>query len=388
MRWLWLPLYFWLILPVHAADLQAVRLGLVVPTAGDAGPVAQSMRRAADMAVGDWAPRLGRPVEFSVKEDPFDPRQAAVSAEKLVQEEVWGVVGHFYSSSSIAASVIYHAAGITQVTATSTHPRLTAQGVDNVFRVCGRDDQQGLVAAEFILTRLKARRVGVVHDRTEYGRGLVETLQRELLRRTSRGAATEEALAQGDRDFGAQVARLKGARLDAIYFGGIFREAGYLLRQLRQAGVGAPFVSGDAVLDPEFVALAGEEAAQGAYLTFAPDPRLSVSAQPLIQQYASRYGSVEPYVLHTYDAVGVLLYGIQGAKPADSSKEELRKVVQAIRGKPYQGALGTLRWDRNGDLAVAPYAVYVTKRGGPLQGWFEQLPVAAPADTGAKPRGR
>jgi len=388
MRWLWLPLFFWLILPARAGDLPAVRLGLVVPTASEVGPVAQSMRRAADMAVGDWAPRLGRPVELSIKEDPFDPRQAVVAAEKLAREGAWGVVGHFYSSSSIAASMVYHAAGIPQVTATSTHPRLTAQGFDNVFRVCGRDDQQALVAAEFILTRLKAQRVGVVHDRTEYGRRLVDALRRELLRRASRSVVTEESLAQGDRDFGAQVARLKGARLDAIYFGGIFREAGDLLRQLRQAGVGAPFVSGDAVLDPEFVARAGEEAALGAYLTFAPDPRLSVGARPLLHRYESRYGSPGAYVPHTYDAVGVLLYAIQGAKPADSSKEELRKVVRAIRATPYQGALGTLRWDGNGDLVAAPYAVYVTQRGGAVQGWFEQLPVAARGATGAKPRGR
>ncbi|OGB91517.1 MAG: hypothetical protein A2Z31_09500, partial [candidate division NC10 bacterium RBG_16_65_8] len=270
------------------------------------------------------------------------------------------------------------------VTAASTHPRLTAEGFDGVFRVCGRDDQQGLVAAEFILTRLKARRIGIVHDRTEYGRGLVEALRQELVRRASRVAA-EASLAQGDRDFGSQVARLKGARLDAIYFGGIFREAGYLLRQLRQAGVRALFVSGDAVLDPEFVALAGEEAAQGAYLTSAPDPRVSVSAQPLIQRYASRYGSLGPYVLQTYDAVGILLRAIQAANPTARGTEELRKVVRAIRATPYEGALGTLRWDRNGDLAVAPYAVYVTKRGGPVHGWFEQLPVGALGVTRAKP---
>ena len=384
MRWLWLPLGVSLVLPAQAADVPPVRLGLVVPTAADAGPVAQSMRRAADMAVGDWSLRLGRRIELIVKEDAFDPRQAVVTAESFVQEGVWGVVGHIYSSTSISASAVYHEAGVPLVAPTATHPRLTAQGFDNVFRVSGRDDQQALVAAEFVVLRVKARRVAVVHDRTEYGRGLVETFRRELARRAARPVVAEESLAQGDRDFTTQVARLREARPDAVYFGGIFREAGHLVRQCRQAGVQAAFVSGDAVRDPDFVSLAGEDAAAGAYLTFAPDPRLVDSARPLIQQYESRYGSLGPHVLSTYDAVGVLLRAIQAAKPGDSSRDELGKVVGAIRARPYQGALGMLRWDKNGDLTPAPYAVYVTKRGGSVQGWFEQLPRVASAGAGAK----
>ena len=389
MRWLWLPLVCSLVLPAGAVDvLPPVRLGLVVPTAGDAGPAAQSMRWAAEMAVSEWSRRLAQRIELSVKEDAFDPRQAGITSEQLVQERVWGVVGHFYSSSSVAASVLYHEAGVPQVTPTATHPRLTAQGFDNVFRVSGRDDHQALVAADFVVSRWKAGRVAVVHDRTEYGRGLVETFRRELARRGARPVVADESLAQGDRDFPAQVARLRDARPDVVYFGGIFREAGYLLRQCRQAGLRAVFVGGDAVLDPEFVRLAGEGAAAGAYLTFAPDPRLLESARPVIRQYESRHGRLGPYVLHTYDAVGVLLQAIHAAQPADSSKEELGKVVRAIRARPNQGALGTLRWDRNGDLTPPPYAVYVTGQGGNVQGWFEQLPRTTSGGAPAPPQPR
>jgi branched-chain amino acid transport system substrate-binding protein len=198
----------------------------------------------------------------------------------------------------------------------------------------------------------------------------------------------EVSLAQGDMDFAAQVSRLKEARPDALYFGGIFREAGQLLRQCRQAGVRAAFVGGDAVLDPEFVRLAGEEVAAGAFLTFAPDPRLLDSARPVIRQYESRYGRLGPHVLHVYDAVGVVLQAIHTAQPADGRKEELGKVVRAIRARPYQGALGILRWEKNGDRTPAPYAIYVTKRGGSVQGWFEQLPRVAPGGAEARPQPR
>lgn len=383
MRWLCLPFLLALILPVHAADGAPVRLGLVLPTAGEAGPGAQSMRQAAEMAVTDWSPVLRRRIELRVKEDAFDPRQAVATAEELVEDGVWGVVGHFYSSSSVSASVVYHETGVPQVTPTATHPRLTAQGFENVFRVCGRDDAQGVVAAEFVFSRVKARRVAVVHDRTEYGRGLVETFRRELTKRGAHRVVAEESLAQGDRDFAAQVARVKASRPDALYFGGIFREAGFLVRQLRQAGVRVAFVGGDAVLDPDFVRLAGEEAAADAYLTYAPDPRLAMSARPVIQRYETRYGALGPYALDTYDAVGVLLQAIQGAKPTGGSKDELQKVVRRIRARPYPGALGMLRWDKNGDRIPPPYAVYVTKRGGLVHGWFEQLPGVTPGGAAA-----
>jgi branched-chain amino acid transport system substrate-binding protein len=370
----------------QAAELPAIRIGFIVPTGNEAGPaVAQSMRRAADMAIEDWTQKLGRPIDLLVREDQFDPRQAAVVAEGLVQEGVWGVVGHFYSSSSVPASAVYRQAGIPLITPTSTHPRLTGQGFDNVFRISGRDDQQAITAADFVLTQLKPRRVAVVHDETEYGRGLAETFIGALTKRPPKRVVLTEILSQGDKIFSLQVAQLKAAAPDVVYFGGIFREAAYLVRQMRQAGIRATFVSCDAVLDPEFVKLAGEEAATGAYLTFAPDPRLIESAWSLIRQYELRYGNLGPYVLYTYDAVGVLLHAIQIAKPADGSKGELRKVLRAIRARPYQGALGTLRWDKNGDLVNSPYVVYITKPNGKVQGWFDQLPTRS-AEAGKTPK--
>jgi branched-chain amino acid transport system substrate-binding protein len=373
MRWLWLPLFLGWTLSAHAAEPAAVRLGLVVPMVSEAGPVAQSMRRAAEMAVDDWTPKLQRAVDLRVKEDQFDPKQAVLTAEKLVQDGVWGVVGHFYSSSSVPASAVYHRAGVPLVTPTSTHPRLTSQGFENVFRISGRDDQQAAIAAEFVLAQLKPRRVAIIHDQTEYGLGLAESFAGVLRRGAPRRVVLTETLSQGDKDFSAQVARLKGAVPDVVYFGGIFREAGHLVRQMRQARMTAVFVSGDAVLDPEFIKLAGEDAITGIYLTFAPDPRLLQSAASLIRRYELRYGSLGPYVLYAYDAVGVLLQAIQVAKPIDNSRPEFQKVLRAIRMRPYAGALGTLRWDRNGDLMTPPYVIYVAKRGGSVQGWFEQL---------------
>ena len=386
--WSWLLLALALASPAWASELSPIKIGLVVPLAGEAGRVGQSMRQAAEMAVADWTEKLGRKAELALGDDQFDPKQAVVAAERLVQDGVWGVVGHFYSSSSIPASAVYHQAGIPQITPTSTHPRLTEQGFDSVFRVSGRDDQHAISAADFILSRLKARRIAVIHDRTEYGRTLAETLIRMLEQRSAKRIVAIEAVAQGDKDFSAVIARLKAVEPDVVYFGGIFREGGYLIRQMRQAGLQAAFVSGDGVLDPEFVKIAGEEAASGAYLTFAPDPRLLPSAQPFIRRFEERYGPIGPYVLYTYDAMGVLLRAIHVAKPLTNTKEELRKVLKVMHTNPYDGTLGRLRWDKRGDLATSPYVVYVTRKGGSLQGWFEQFTGIPTPASGAKPAGR
>jgi branched-chain amino acid transport system substrate-binding protein len=373
MGWSWIaPLLLLLAAPALAGEAPAIKIGLVVPTAGETGRVGESMRQAAEMALAEKGAGLDRPLDLIVREEPLDPRQAVTVAERLVRDDVWGVVGHFYSSTSIPASGVYAELAIPQITPTATHPRLTAQGFDTVFRLAGRDDQQAQTAAEFMLGRLRVRRVVIVHDQTDYGRTVTQGLLRALERRGRRVSAVEE-IAQGDRDFGALLRRLGSVRPDALYFAGVFREAGYLLRQLRQAGMSPAFVSDDAALDPEFVTIAGESAATGAYLTFWPDPRRLPSAQDVIRRFEERHGSLGPYVLHTYDAVGVLVQGIQAARPRSSAPEELRKVARAIRGTEYRGALGRLRWDRHGDLAESPYVIYATRRGGSLHGWFEPV---------------
>jgi len=376
-----------------SAEHLPVTLGLVVPMAGEAGRVGRSMRLAAEMAVADWQRRLGRPVTLTVKEDQFDPRQAAALAHQLAKDGVWGVVGHYYSSSSIPAAAVYAEAGIPQITPTATHPRLTAMGYPTVFRMAGRDDQQAVTAADFLVDRLRRRRVAVIQDRTEYGQTLAASFRRALDRRAPRRIVLEESVAQGDKQFDDLTMRIADARPDAVYFGGIFREAALLLKQIRRTGIDAAFLSGDGVLDPEFISLAGESALAEVYLTFMPDPRTLPTAQPVIQRYEAKHGTLGPYVLYTYDAVGAYCWALEKARPTSAAKEELAKLLQVLRRGGYPGALGTLRWDARGDRATSPYIVYTVKKDGSLHRWFEPAapqppegPRALPSHRGARRR--
>jgi len=359
-----------------AQGAEVIKIGVAGPMSGELAKMGHNIRTGVEMAIAEWNATggvLGSKIELLVGDDQLDPLQAKRVAQKMVKEGVWGIIGHLNSSSSISASTVYNEAGIPQITPSSTDPRLTEQGLDNVFRTCGRDDQQAAVAADFIYNHLKARRVAVIHDKTPYGQGLGEAFKRAVSKRGKGLVVAYEGITQGEQDHTAVLKKIKTTRPQAIYFGGIYPDGGLVLRQARELGIKAFFVSGDGVIDPEFVKIAGEEAALGSYLTFSPDPALVPSASAFIEKYKKKYGGLGPYSISAYDATNVLLHAIQLAKPKDNTKGELIKVSKAIHAMTHEGTLGRLRWDRKGDLVDSPYVVYITKKGGRFEGWFEQI---------------
>jgi len=343
---------------------------------GGMAELGRDVRQAVEVQVEQWNERgglLGRRIHLVVEDDRDDPTEAVAVATRLVRAGVWGVIGHLTSSASLPASRIYHAAEVPQITPSSTDPRLTEQRFRNLFRTCGRDDRQGEIAAEFVIEALDPRRVVVVHDTTRYGEALAASFRRRVGRTGRRQIVGTFPLSSGTRNLASVAERVKALAPDVVYFGGIFREGGLLLRRLREQGVTAAFVSGDGVIGAEFVSLAGEAAATGAYLTFAPNPMTLPSAQSAIRRFQQRYGAIGPYTLYAYDAAGALFTAIATAKPRAPSRAQLRRVSESLHNMTYAGALGKLRWDRNGDLIDQPYVVYRARKGGDFQGWFEQV---------------
>jgi branched-chain amino acid transport system substrate-binding protein len=342
---------------------------------GDMAQLGRYVREAVELQAEEWNEKgglLGRRIRLIVEDDHHDPKEAVAAAKRLVRAGVWGVIGHLTSVASLPASAIYHAAGIPQITPSSTDPRLTDQGFRNLFRTCGRDDQQGEVAAKFVLDTFHPRRVVVVHDQTTYGKALAETFNHRIIRGDPRLITTTSVLSAGERNIASILEAIKAKEPDVIYFGGIYREGALLIRQLRANGVKAAFVSGDGVIGMEFINLAGE-AATGTYLTFAPNPLLLASAEAVIEKFKNRHGAIGPYTLYAYDAAGALFTALARGKPKAATRPQLLRVSQALHRMSYMGALGILRWDGRGDLVNPPYVIYQTKKGGSFQGWFEQV---------------
>jgi len=344
---------------VSAVAADEIVIGVAGPMTGDQAKLGGDVERGTRLAVEEWNAKggiSGKKIRLEVGDDQHDPKQAVAVAHKMVNAGIVGMVGHFNSSASIPASSVYNDAEIPMITPASTNPQLTEQGLWNVFRVCGRDDQQGKVAADFIVRKLAAKRVAILHDRTTYGKGLADEVKRYL------GAKTEvvfyDGLTQGDKDFRSLLTAVKAKNPAAYFFGGIYPEGGVIARQAKEVGLVAPLVSGDGMYDPEFVKIAGA-AAEGSYVTFTPDPEKLPNAKGFLQRYKAKHGAeLAPYAIYSYDAANILLTAISRAK-----KIEGKTIADEIRKMKHDGASGHVEFDAKGDVKETPYVVWRTKGG-------------------------
>ncbi len=361
-RWVW----FWtagaiVVLAIaQAYAASTITLGVAGPLTGDQGAIGEQLKNGTIIAVEEWNAKsgvLGKRIEIVWGDDQHDPKQAVSVAHKFVNAGVAGVIGHFNSSCSIPASTIYHDGKIVQISPGSTNPQLTERGLWNVFRTIGRDDQQGTIAAEFIVKKLKKTRIAVLHDKTTYGQGLadetVKTLEKAKIKPVYYGGIT-----QGEKDFRPVLTAVKQKNPEALFYGGIYPEAILLTKQMRELGMKAIFVSGDGVWQQEYIDIAGN-AAEGSFVTFTPDQTKIKEAQGFIKKHRERFGSdVGAYTTYSYVAANILLEAIAATKSEDGPK-----IADHIRKAKWNTALGSIQFDKKGDVLVSPFVVWEVKGG-------------------------
>ncbi|MEW6214695.1 MAG: branched-chain amino acid ABC transporter substrate-binding protein [Nitrospirota bacterium] len=338
---------------------ETIKIGIAGPMTGDQAKMGMDFKNGVSLAVEEWNSKggiLGKRVQMIVSDDQHDPKQAVAVANKMVNEGVIGVIGHFNSSCSIPASDVYNRAGIPMVTPASTNPKLTEKGYSGVFRVCGRDDQQGRIASEFVINYLKLKEVAILHDKTTYGQGLADEFKKFLGDKVKVGYYG--GIVQGDKDFKMVLTAIKAKNPELVFFGGIYPEAGLLVKQAKELGLTAKFMSGDGTIDPKFIEIAGVRTTEGTYLTFSPDPKNVLSAKGFIDKYQSRYGEIGPYSIYAYDATNILLTAIEEAKTTDG-----KTIIDKLHSMTFSGALGKIGFDSKGDVTIAPYVVWITKDG-------------------------
>ena len=303
----------------------------------------------------------GEPIKLVAGDDACEPKQAVAVANRLVdQDKVVGVIGHFCSSNTIPASEVYADAGVIMITPGSTNPQVTERGLDAVFRMCGRDDQQGVVAGDYIVDVLKGKKVAVINDKDTYGKGLADATAAQL---TKRGVkpVLEEGLTRGEKDFSALVTKIRSQGADVVYFGGLHPEAGPLVRQLREAGLkDVKFMSDDGVVTDELVATAGgPQYVDGVYMTFGADPRKLPESKEVVDAFRKAGTEPEGYTLYAYASVQALADAFNGAK---SNKGE--DAAKWLKANPVKTVMGEKAWDSKGDLKVSDYVVYQWDKDG------------------------
>jgi branched-chain amino acid transport system substrate-binding protein len=339
---------------------ETIRIGVAGPITGSYAKFGEQLvkgAQAAVVALNAAGGVDGKKLEVVTGDDACDAKQARAVGNKLVNEKVYAVVGHFCSSSTIPASEVYDEANTLQITPASTNPKVTERGLAVVFRTCGRDDQQGDVAADYIATVLKAKRVAVVHDKDTYGQGLADAMKARLNGTHKIQEVLYEGITRGSKDFNALVTKIKGLRAEVIYFGGLHTEAGLLVRQAREQGLKAILFSGDGIVTDDFPSIAGP-AAEGVMMTFGSDPRLIPEAAQAVAALRATGYEPEAYTLYSYATVQV----IAAALKANGMTRDGRKLAAYLKANTFQTVTGPKAFDAKGDLKQTDYVVYRWKK--------------------------
>jgi len=337
-----------------AALAQDITIAVAGPLTGTESAFGRQMKNGADLAVADINAAggvNGKKLALNAEDDACDPKQARSVAEKIASAKIPFVAGHFCSSSSIPASEAYADGNVLQITPASTNPLFTERKLWNVARVCGRDDQQGLIAAQFISKNYKGKNIAILNDKTTYGKGLADETKKAL----NKAGITEklnESYNKGDKDFNAIVSRLKKENIDLVYVGGYHQEAGLILRQMRDQGMKTVLMSGDALADKEYASITGP-AGEGTLFTFGPDPRNKPSAKKIVDAFKAKGIDPEGYTLYTYAALQVWSQAVKKAGTTDA-----KKVMETIKAGKWDTVLGPIEIDAKGDLKQIDYVVY------------------------------
>jgi branched-chain amino acid transport system substrate-binding protein len=346
--------------PAKADDLNIAVAG---PMTGSLAAFGEQLRRGAEMAVKDLNAAggvMGKHVNLIIGDDQCDPKQAVQVANDLVQKGVVFVAGHFCSGSSIPASAVYAEEGILQITPASTNPAFTedafTKGIKTIFRTCGRDDKQGEFAGPWIAKTFPGKNVAVLDDRSAYGQGLADETAKNMEKSGMKPAMRENYTA-GEKDFSALISKMKAAKIDVVYVGGYHPDSALMMRQSREQGLNAQFISADATNSLEFWSISGP-AGEGMRFSDASSAINLDSAKKVVAAFRADNYEPEGYTLSSYAAIQAWAAAATKANSTDGEK-----VAEALRANTIPTVIGDLSWDEKGDLKVIRYAWFIWHDG-------------------------
>lgn len=295
----------------------------------------------------------GNKLEVVLMDDACEPKQAVAVANKIVSQNIRFVIGHVCSGSTIPASDIYENEGIVMVTPSATAPQLTENKKRKfIFRTIGRDDQQGPAAAQYIIGKVKPKKVAVLHDKQSYGQGIASSVKKDL-EAAKIPVAVFEGINAGDSDYSAVITKLKSQGVDFVYFGGYHPEMGLLLRQAREQGVKATFMGPEGVGNKDVTAIAGPSS-EGMLVTLPADFSADPANAALVKAFADKKRDANgPFQMPAYAAVKIIGDAIAGAKSTDPTK-----VAAYMHKNAFTTPIGKVEYDEKGDLKSFKFVVY------------------------------
>lgn len=371
--------------PADAQGKGTIKLATQSPLSGGQAALGEGIKLGAQLAVEKFKGNLEK-MGFKVELVPFDdqakPDVGVANAKNIIADkDIIAVIGHLNSGVAIPSSEVYREANLAMISPANTNPTVTDRGYPNIYRVCGRDDVQGVVGSEFARKELKAKSVVIIHDKTTYGQGVAEFFKADAEKKGMKVIAFEGT--EEKANFDPILTPIKARNPDLIYFGGIYEQGAPLFKQAREKGIKAKFMGPDG-LDSSDLAKIGGKAVVGMYYTSVAGP---VSVYPQAKQFADEYKkkygkNPEPFAAQAYDSTVIALKAIEAA--AKGGKVPSRDAVTAaIRDVKYTGITGTVQFDGKGDPKKALYFVLQVASEDP-QKWgdnkeVKRLTIAAPA---------
>lgn len=347
-----------------AQDVQVVRIGHVGPVSGAQAHYGKDNENGVRMAIADLNAQNitigGRRVSFQIvaEDDAADPRQGTAAAQKLCDARVNGVVGHLNSGTTIPASRVYADCGVPHITGAATNPNLTraAWAGKTTFRIIANDNALGAGLAFYAADTLKLKRVAIIDDRTAYGQGVAEVFERTA---ASKGMTIvgKEFTTDKATDFMPILTKIKSLNPDAIFYGGMDPQAGPMLRQLEQLGMGnVRFFGGDGICTSEIAKLAA--GAKTLENVICAEGGASLSKMPSGVAWKARYDAAYPnqfqvYSPYTYDATFVLVDAMRRANSIDPKVYAPQIINANVRGVTAQ-----IAFEPNGELKNPSITLY------------------------------
>ena len=341
-------------------DADAIPVAVVGPVTGQNASFGAQMKNGGELAVEDINAAggvLGKKLDLSIGDDACYPERAVTIANQMTGSNVALVAGHYCSNSSIAASKVYAKSDTVQISPASTNPTLTDDRAGpNIYRVCGRDDQQGSVAGTYLAKNFADKNIAIVHDKSAYGKDLAEET-RKALNAAGKQEVMYETYAAGERDYSGLVSKLRQADVDVLFLGGYHTEAGLIVRQMRDQGMDTLLMGGDTLATQDYWSIAGL-AGEGTLMTFLPDLRKNPAATEVVKRFKDRGIEPEGFVLYTYAALQAWTQAAQTDGTTD-----MGGVVKALNENEFDTVIGKFRFNEKGDPNLPPYAVYRWSNG-------------------------
>ena len=363
-----------------------IKIATQSPLSGDQAALGEGIKLGTQLAIEQLkgpVEKLGFKVELVPYDDQAKPDVGVANAKNIITDkDILVVVGHLNSGVAIPSSEVYKDVQLAMISPANTNPKITDRNLPNVSRVCGRDDVQGVVGAEFAKS-LKVKTTYVIHDKTTYGQGVAE-----FFRDHAKKIGIEVIGFDGTEEksnFDPIITPMKAKNPDLIYFGGLYPQAGPLFKQAREKGMKTKFLGPDGMDSSDLTKIAGK-AVVGMHYTTVAGP---VSVYPKAKKYAADYKEKfkkdpEPFSAQAYDSTGIGLKALEAAIKAAGGKLPTRAAVTAeVRKVKYSGLTGTIEFDEKGDPKKALYFVIQVMSEDPGK-WndnkeVKRLEIAAPA---------